>query len=375
MKIAIVGSGQLARMMALSGWTMGLEFSFLADAGDNTDCVNGLGTVVHYDSALSAEALYLALGSPDRITVEKEAVNTALLRELQAFCPVYPDPDMIDVCRHRANEKHWLQAQGAPTAHFYLTNTRADIESALEQAQARLPQDANKPTIILKSCAGGYDGYSQWRLKSSQEVAALDDSVCVQECVAEERVDFSVEVSVIAARNVQGDIEIYPVAENVHRNGILLTTIVPAQQITTEQRDQAISIMRNLLDASNYVGVLTMECFVTEQGIVVNELAPRVHNSGHWSMNAGVVSQFENHVRAICGLPLGQTQLAEGAAGMVNLLGIDAQPEQVLTSNTQLHRYNKSLKAGRKMGHLNLQAKDAEQLQAQMSDWVAKLYA
>ena len=189
----------------------------------------------------------------------------------------------------------------------------------------------------------------------------------------EEMVNFSTEVSVIAARNSKGEVAVYPVTENYHRRGTLLISEAPAPGLTEEQEAEAQRMISTLLNASGYVGVLAMECFVTEQGLIVNELAPRVHNSGHWTMNAGIASQFENHLRAITGMPLGSTTPAKNG-GMVNLLGVDVTAQDALAENAYLHLYNKSVKPNRKMGHVNLQAEDSESLKQQLNALAAQIY-
>ncbi|MAC48366.1 MAG: 5-(carboxyamino)imidazole ribonucleotide synthase [Oceanospirillum sp.] len=364
MRIAIKGTGQLARMMALAGWPLGYSFAFFGSKQENTSCIEGLGDIIFLEDHADIDSLYDALGKPDVITVEKEEVDTTLLRKLQQHCPIYPDPDVIDICRHRGKEKNWINEQGIPTANYRVTANRDDIIAALNSFSS---------SAILKTCSGGYDGYNQWRLKTEQDIQGLDDSVCVQDCVMEEMVNFSTEVSVIAARNSKGEVAVYPVTENYHRRGTLLISEAPAPDLSEELEAEAQRMIATLLNASNYVGVLAMECFVTENGLVVNELAPRVHNSGHWTMNAGIASQFENHLRAITGMPLGNTKPAK-AGGMVNLLGVDVTAKDALGENTYLHLYNKSVKPNRKMGHINLQADDSEPLKAQLNALAKQVY-
>ncbi len=364
MRIAIKGTGQLARMMALAGWPLGYSFAFFGSKQENTSCIEGLGDIIFLEDHADIDSLYDALGKPDVITVEKEEVDTTLLRKLQQHCPIYPDPDAIDICRHRGKEKNWINEQGIPTANYRVTANRDDIIAALNSFSS---------SAILKTCSGGYDGYNQWRLKTEQDIQDLDDSVCVQDCVMEEMVNFSTEVSVIAARNSKGEVAVYPVTENYHRRGTLLISEAPAPDLSEELEAEAQRMIATLLNASNYVGVLAMECFVTENGLVVNELAPRVHNSGHWTMNAGIASQFENHLRAITGMPLGNTKPAK-AGGMVNLQGVDVTAKDALGENTYLHLYNKSVKPNRKMGHINLQADDNESLKAQLNALAKQVY-
>lgn len=364
MKIAIVGTGQLARMLALAGWPMGMQFSFLADAGANRSCIEGLGPVVDIASEADPAALYQALGCPDLITVEKEQVDVALLRGLQAHCPVYPDPDAIARCQNRHLEKSSLNALGIATAPYCATHSRDEIAAGLALLGGR---------AILKTCDGGYDGYGQWRLRQPDDLAQLPDAVCNQPCVLEQWLDFEAEVSLLAARSSSGEVVLYPVTENYHRDGTLLTSLAPATSITPELQREAEQIAHTLLTEWNYVGVLAVECFVTAKGLLVNELAPRVHNSGHWTQAAGICSQFENHLRAICGLPLG-IATPDRCAGMVNLLGVSPDPAQVSGASRQLHLYNKSLRERRKMGHINMTATDQTVLRSELQMLVAQLY-
>lgn len=368
MKVAVVGSGQLARMMALSAWPMGIQFSYLVQQGDSLDPITSLGEVIYDEDYPEAEALYKALGEPDVITVEKEAVDTDRLKALQAFCPVYPDPKMLETCRHRGLEKSWVNAQGVDVAPYRRTGNRQEILDAL---------DAIGYPAILKTCTGGYDGYGQWRIKSADDAAALDEEVCNLDCVVEGFVTFKREVSMIAVRNAQGESRFYPLTENLHRDGTLLTSKAPAPNLTAELQQQAEAIAHKLLAASDYVGILAIEFFVTEQDgkehLVVNEMAPRVHNSGHWTQLGCISSQFNNHIRAITGLPLGNTQ-AMKITGMVNLLGVEMDNSVLVNSDQQLHGYGKSLRPGRKMGHINLVADSYKDLDARINATLAKVY-
>lgn len=372
MKVGIVGCGQLARMLALAGWPMGLSFSFLGEAEEDDACVQGLGKVVRR-SGEGAESLYREMGCPEVITVEKEHVDVSLLRELQAFCPVYPDPEVIAVCQHRGREKAFLNNAGVTTAPYRLANSGAEVERAVKALG--LP-------VFVKSCEEGYDGQNQWRITDANELEVfLAEHEALPECVVEGRVQFAREVSVIVVRGVDGETAVYPPTENDHRNGVLLTSIAPVRDLSETTLAQADDIVAKVLDSwdsssdsfPGYVGVLAIECFATEQGLLVNELAPRVHNSGHWTQQGAATSQFENHLRAICGLSLGATE-SRGYNGMINLLGRFAPMSAVVQANTQLHLYNKSIKPRRKLGHVNLQSDSDEALRQQMRDMLESIY-
>lgn len=372
MKVGIVGCGQLARMLALAGWPMGLSFNFLAEAKEDDACVQGLGKVVRR-SGESAEALYREMGCPEVITVEKEQVDASLLRELQAFCSVYPDPEVIAVCQHRGREKAFLNSAGIATAPYRLAGSGAEVERAVQALG--LP-------VFIKSCEQGYDGQNQWRIDDASELDMfLAKHEALPECVVEGQVQFAREVSIIVVRGADGKIAVYPPTENYHRNGVLLTSLAPVRDLSEAMLAQADDIVAKLLNGwgslrhscPDYVGVLAIECFVTDQGLLVNELAPRVHNSGHWTQQGAATSQFENHLRAICGLPLGATDSSR-YSGMINLLGRFAPMSVVVQANTQLHLYNKSLKPRRKLGHINLQNDSDEALRQQMRGMLEGIY-
>ena len=365
MRIAIAGCGQLARMLALAGWEMGHQFVFIADPGENTDCINGLGDVVYRDEALLGEQLFEALGKPDVVTVEKEHVSVPMLASLIDCCLVAPAPEAIRICQHRGREKTLLQSLGIATAPFRVV----DSPETLTDAVASLGYPA-----FVKSCEQGYDGQNQWLIKDEASLQALAEKMdALPDLVVEGKVSFDRELSLIAVRSTEGRIETYPLAENRHREGILLTSEVPAPHVSNATAEQAESIAHTLLTHWSYVGVLSIELF-DEGGVLrVNELAPRVHNSGHWSQDAGVTSQFANHLRALTGVVPGTTHPAY-YAGMLNLLGRAPLPDQLQADDISLHWYSKSIRQRRKVGHLNLQAKDRAVLQQRLSELETALY-
>lgn len=364
MHVAIIGCGQLARMMALAGWPMGHSFTFLADPGEGTVCVEGLGNIVNLTEDMSGETLYEALGQPDVVTVEREHVNVALLNTLKPHCTVSPDPDAIKYCQHRGREKTFINSLGIQTAPFHLANNAAELEQGVK---------ALGYPVFVKTCEEGYDGYGQWVLRDDEALnKLLAEADSLPEVVIEGGVQFDREVSLIAARNAAGECVFYPLTENLHRNGILWSSIAPAEA-PAELHAKAKDIADKLLNALEYVGVVAIEMFQAGDELIVNELAPRVHNSGHWTQGAGICSQFENHLRAICDFGLGITTNQQHA-GMVNLLGIEAPKEIISQSNVQHHVYNKSLRPGRKVGHLNLVNDDREALEAQLQQIRDSLY-
>ena len=365
MRIAIVGCGQLARMLALAGWEMGHHFSFLADPDEGTRCVEGLGPVVYSDQHHSSDALFEALGRPEVVTVEKEHVSVALLESLSTHCRVAPSADAIRVCQHRGREKTLLQSLDIATAPFHVVTDAASLNEAVNTV--------GYPAFV-KSCEQGYDGQNQWLLQDSAALTALAQQMpTLPALVVEGAIRFDRELSLIVARSVSGDTVMYPLAENKHREGILLTSEVPAANISQQTQQQATDIAQRLLEHWSYVGVLSIELF-DEAGVLrVNELAPRVHNSGHWSQDAGVTSQFSNHLRAITDRRPGNTIPAE-YAGMINLLGREADDALLQAGDTALHWYDKSIRGRRKVGHLNLQSPQREQLRQRLNALEAALY-
>ncbi len=346
MRVAVFGVGQLARMMAQAASPRGITFSFIRMNGESTACVEGLGDIITLEDHQDTAALYKALGQPDVLTVEKEDVPVNVLRQLQTVCPVHPNPDAVEVTQHRGREKQFLASHDIGTTRFAVVET----PDALSEAAAGL----DKP-LFAKSMTSGYDGKNQWRINNDADLNGLAEVFPEGGVILEEMVSFRREVSFIAVRNRGGDIRFYPGVENLHRGGILVKSVAPAPALAEDLQQVGQAWLQRLMEAWDYVGVLTMECFETDQGLLVNELAPRVHNSGHWTMQAGVTSQFENHILAILDEPLGNTQ-PEGYYGMVNILGAFSQADhQALLQETgaDLHWYNKSAKPKRKLGHVN----------------------
>lgn len=360
-RVGIVGCGQLAQMMAQEARPLGIEFSFLAEGGENTVCVEGLGTIVHITDDADIESLYRAMGEPEVITAEREGVSAELLRALEKFCPVYPRPDAFEKTQHRLREKTAITAAGLPVAPFLPANNYDEICAAVKQL--------GYPSFI-KSCEHGYDGKNQWRVNSDDDLAAIANDVPASEYVVEKGIHFSREVSLIGARTADGKVVTYPLAENDHYNGTLLVSTAPAPHVSEELQHTAETYLATLMNAWDYVGVLAMECFVTDDGLLINELAPRVHNSGHWTLAGAKTSQFANHVRAILGMDLGDTAAARPAV-MINMLGVDEKPA---LPNEGVWSYGKELRPGRKMGHVILVDDSQEALAARIDSMLEELY-
>lgn len=356
MQVAIVGGGQLARMLALAGWPLGLRFAFLVNDGDDTRSVEGLGRVVKCEPGLEPSVLYEALGRPVVITVEKEAVDTGLLEQLNAFCPVHPRPDVLRVCQNRRRQKLWLESLGIAVARHRFAH---DAESLWAAAgELGFP-------LIVKAAEQGYDGRNQWRLADPSALDRFVGQSATGDWVVEEQVPFLREISLLAVRSAQGEIRFYPPTENRHVNGVLRTSLAPAIDLPEPALQTACEKVRQMLERTQYVGVLALEYFVLEDRLCLNEVAPRVHNSGHWTQQGSTTSQFENHLRAILGWPLGACD-AKGHAGMVNILGTDAPPDALLSAAVTLHLYDKQKRPGRKLGHVNVRDDDRAKVEAEL---------
>ncbi|MGH1486732.1 MAG: 5-(carboxyamino)imidazole ribonucleotide synthase [Cellvibrionaceae bacterium] len=368
MHIAIFGCGQLAQMTAQAGIKLGLTFAFVADEGEDCRCVDGLGEIVVYSNHMSAETLFDQLQKPDVITVEKEMVDATLLTSLKQFSTVYPCSNAIKIAQNRIREKTYLRSLDIPTADF-------EIVTSVDQLNDLI--DSFGLPIYIKAAESGYDGYNQWRIKDKEDVyqtalvAAIDQGVSL---IAEKHVAYKREVSVIAARNGNGDTAFYPLMDNRHEDGVLIATIAPAPHAESGLQQQAFDYMKRLLVEMDYVGVLTMECFETENGIVANELAPRVHNSGHWTIEGNATSQFENHCRSIASMELGSTEM-DGVAGIVNMLGKHGDPQQFNGDNMYYHAYGKEERPRRKLGHVTVCSDKTEALRESLNQVMTRLYS
>lgn len=341
--IGILGGGQLGRMLSVAASRLGLRCHILdPGAAPPAGHVAEHVTTAAYDDA---QALAAFAASVDVITYEFENIPTEALDLLEASRPIRPGRRALAVSQDRIAEKTFLNGIGLTTAPWAVVT---DAES-LAQALDRIGTPA-----ILKTTRLGYDGKGQARIMTPADAPAALAAMQGAPAVLEGFVDFSREISVIAARGLTGEVACFDPGENVHRAGILHSTTVPAR-ITPSQRSDAVLIAARILNALDYVGVLGVELFVTPQGLLVNEIAPRVHNSGHWTQQGCAVDQFEQHIRAVAGWPLGDgSRFAD--VEMTNLIGEDmAQvPQLAREKNLSLHLYGKAeAKPGRKMGHVN----------------------
>jgi 5-(carboxyamino)imidazole ribonucleotide synthase len=341
--IGILGGGQLGRMLSVAAARLGFRTHIFEPAASPpaADVAHTVTTAPYDDAA----ALAAFAASVDVITYEFENIPTAALDLLEASRPIRPNRRALATSQERIAEKDFLTSIGLTTAPYASVTTAADLDAAI--ARIGLP-------AILKTTRLGYDGKGQARIKSPGDAAAALAGMQGADCVLEGFIPFTHEVSVIAARALDGSVACYDPGENVHRDGILHSTTVPAR-LTPGQRSDAILAAARILNALDYVGVMGVELFVTPEGLIVNEIAPRVHNSGHWTQNGCAVDQFEQHIRAIAGWPLGDGARHSDVV-MENLIGDDIARVPLIARerNAALHLYGKAeARPGRKMGHVN----------------------
>lgn len=351
MRVGILGGGQLARMMVLAGTPLGLEFTVLDPAEDA--CAGVIAKQIHaaYDDE---EALDRLANNCDLVTFEFENVPAAVAARLAQHAPVFPPPQALATAQDRLLEKRLFDQLGIPVARY----RAVDDLAALRQAAAELGLPA-----VLKTRTQGYDGKGQRVLRKEDELEAAWRELAGAPCILEAMIPFQREVSQIAVRDRHGEVRFYPLCENSHRHGILMTTRAsPDDPLQGAARQHT----RKLLESLHYVGVLALEFFVRDGELLANEFAPRVHNTGHWSIEGAISSQFENHLRAVTGLPLGETD-ARGPSAMVNLIG-ELPPSEALLAlpGVHLHRYGKAPKPGRKIGHVGIQAPSSAELEARI---------
>ncbi|MAB85808.1 MAG: 5-(carboxyamino)imidazole ribonucleotide synthase [Rhodobacteraceae bacterium] len=340
--IGILGGGQLGRMLAVAASRLGLK-AHIFEPGANPPAgqvADQVTTASYEDEA----ALHRFAQSVDVITYEFENIPTSALDILEQIRPIHPGRQALAISQDRLSEKEFLTGLGLKVAPYANVTSAAEAEAAA--------QSIGTPSI-LKTRRMGYDGKGQDRLKNVSDMKKAWQAMQGAPSVLEGFINFSHEVSVIAARTSDGQVACYDPGENVHCEGILHSTTVPAT-LSAAQRMDAVLLAGQILNALDYVGVMGVELFVTADGLIVNEIAPRVHNSGHWTQNGCDICQFEQHIRAVVGWPLGDGS-RHSDIRMENLIGADMErvPE-LRETNAALHLYGKSeIKPGRKMGHVN----------------------
>ena len=352
MKIGVIGGGQLGRMLALAGTPLGMQFVFLDPAPDA--CAAPLGTHICADYH-DPEYLRQLADQVDLVTFEFENVPADTVAFLSQFAPVYPGAESLRIARDRLFEKTLFQQLDIPVAPFAAIDSQEDLQRAV--AQLGLP-------AVLKPRTLGYDGKGQLVLRSAADVEGAFAELGAVPCILESFVNFTGEVSLLAVRGRDGSTQAYPLVHNVHENGIL--------RLSTASTDHPLQALAEqyafrVLDQLDYIGVLAFEFFELNGGLCANEMAPRVHNSGHWTIEGAECSQFENHLRAISGLPLGSTAKV-GESAMVNFIG-QVPPIAALAAISQchIHHYGKAFKDGRKVGHATLRCAQKAELEQRLA--------
>lgn len=341
--IGILGGGQLGRMLSVAASRLGFK-THIFEPGANppaADVAHAVTTAPYEDEA----ALRAFADSVDVITYEFENIPTSALDILDALKPIRPNRRALAVSQDRLVEKAFLSELGLKTAPYAAVDDAIDLAEAIEEIGT---------PAILKTRRFGYDGKGQSRLKSAADADKALADMAGAPAILEGFVNFTHEVSVIGTRAADGQVACFDPGENVHRDGILHTTTVPAT-LTGSQKMDAVLLTGKILNALKYVGTMGVELFVTPQGLIVNEIAPRVHNSGHWTQNGCAIDQFEQHIRAVAGWPLGDGQRHSDVV-MENLIGddMDRVPQIAAEPDAALHLYGKAeTKPGRKMGHVN----------------------
>lgn len=339
MRVGILGAGQLGRMLALAGYPLGIECVFLG--GEQDSPAGQVSRIL--DGGLDDDAQLDALAArSDVVTIEFENVPVKALERVARSTPVYPPADALAATQDRLEEKQLLRGAGIPTAPYVAVSEAADLQRA---GPLGWP-------VVLKARRLGYDGKSQRIAHSTAELQAAWSELNEVPAIAEGFVRFDRELSLIGVRGAAGQTAFYPLAENVHTDGILSTTVAPYEDPALQRNAER--WLAALMDHLGYRGVLTVEFFHTDSGLIANEIAPRVHNSGHWTIEGAETSQFENHLRAVLSLPLGSTA-TRGYSAMLNLIGRVPDRTAVLNfPGAHLHDYGKAPRPGRKLGHCTI---------------------
>lgn len=366
--LGMLGGGQLGRMFTVAARTMGYNVMVLDP--DQESPAGKLATTHLQADYLDKTALETMAKNCDVVTTEFENVPASILETLAKNSPVRPGAEAVTITQDRIHEKNFLKDNGFPTAPFAVIHS-------LEELNQNIP--AIGTPSILKVSRFGYDGKGQFSIKDESDTEKAWQTLQGEACVLEQRVPLDIEVSVVLARGLKGEVVTYPVGENIHVNGILETSIVPAR-IDAELETKVITMAKDIASTLEYVGVMAVEFFISNGQLLVNEIAPRPHNSGHYTLDACLTNQFEQQVRAVCGLPLGDTTLLSPVV-MINMLGDiwhqgkEPKWQKLLDhSNVKLHLYGKrEARPGRKMGHFNVLDSNIENALALAEDIKTKL--
>ncbi len=352
--LGVLGAGQLGRMLALAGAPMNLRLRLLDPSP--LAPVAGLGELL--TASYEDEAALARLAECPVVTYEFESVPVAAARRLAERTQVYPPPEALEVAQDRLLEKTRFQQLGIPTPAFQAVDSLAELEAAV--SQLGLP-------AVLKTRRLGYDGKGQVVLQHASQCAAAFAALGGVPLLLEQFMPFQRELSLLAVRSTSGETRCYPLVDNQHEGGILRCSRAPASGLTPALEQQALGYAERLLGSLRYVGVLALELFDVQGTLYANEIAPRVHNSGHWTIEGARTSQFENHLRAVLGLPLGDTATL-GPCAMLNAVGgLPGAAAVLAVPDAHLHDYAKAPRRGRKVGHVTVRAPDAATLDARLA--------
>jgi 5-(carboxyamino)imidazole ribonucleotide synthase len=357
MRVGILGGGQLGRMMALAGYPLGIRCTVLdpaaeSCAGQVCDQIRG-----EFDDF---QTLYRLAQVSDVVTLEFENVPVESAQWLAERVPVFPPPRALGICQDRLSEKTFFESLGIPTPPFAAIETREEFDRAVEEIGV---------PAVLKTRRFGYDGKGQVVIRTSDDAQAAWEKLGGRPLILEGFVPFDREISINAVRGRNGQFAHYPLVENEHRDGILHRSLAPAGETGEELTERAAEYASRVLAELDYVGMMAIEWFQDGPRLLANEMAPRVHNSGHWTIEGARTSQFENHLRAVCGLPLGPCG-SVGWSAMFNFIGRVLPAAEVLRlPEAHLHDYGKSPRPGRKVGHITLWTASLEELQEKLPDW------
>ena len=350
-----MGAGQLGQMLALAGNRLGHHLRFLspdaeAPAGRFAELI-----VADYENE---EALAHFVEGLDIATYEFESIPSSAVSFVAERVATYPPPLALETAQDRAREKECFERLGIPTAPFSQVESMTQIRSGLDKTGV---------PAVLKTRRLGYDGKGQAVLRSRDDIGIAWVKVGAVSSIVESFVKFTRELSIIAVRSLTGEMAFYPLVENHHMDGILRFSLAPAPAVSPGTQSQAEAYATRVMDELGYVGVLAIEFFETADGLVANEMAPRVHNTGHWTIEGADTSQFENHLRAITGMPLGSTEMS-GAAGMVNVIGFEPDVQRLReVDNVHVHMYGKSPAPKRKLGHITVTADDLDGVRSKVA--------
>lgn len=349
MKVGILGAGQLARMLALAGIPRGIEFVFYDPNPES--CAAQLGDFICAEYEDGKELNHFA-SQVDVVSIESENIPVETLEYLEEYVSVHPSSDAVSTSQDRLLEKNLFTQLKIPTPEFYAIDSAEQLEQVAQQ---------HGDTFVIKTRRFGYDGKGQAILTKPEQANKIWHDLGAHSLIAEQFMNFTREVSLISVRSQQGDVRYYPLVQNLHQNGILVKS---QTRLNDALQSLAESHAEKILSELNYVGVLVFEFFVCDEILVANEIAPRVHNSGHWSIEGAATSQFENHLRAILDIPLGSTNALSDCT-MYNLVGSMPDSRKIMSlDNARLHDYGKSPREGRKLGHITLCDPTPENLSA-----------